>query len=472
MTWKINSGEEILNIMLKYVGIKAFALVAVIILAFSISGKGLAANVTGIPSSSATEINYLIGKGIINGYGDGTFRPLQNVTRAEAAIMLGKALELDGTQRKTSFIDVGAGSIASGYIQSATKLGIINGFSDYTYRPHDPITRGQMALLLQKGFKLTEKSNVYFTDIAQSGTQYDAINMIATAGLTAGYGDGTFRPTDNVTRQEFAMFVARGLNKDFRVSNIEQPIKEAIVNVDYGDILNVRSGPSTNNSIVGSFKAGTQVSIYRYEGNWAYVSSGSITGYVNSYYLATPSSGKKIAIDAGHGGTDKGAIGNGLLESEINLSIALKVESLLKQKGIQVVMTRNNDTFISLDGRVAKAVNANADSFVSIHTNSSTSPDPSGTETYYSTAATRAENSKQLATFIQNRLYPALGTKDRKVKTADFRVIYKTPLPAVLVELGFISNSSDSSKLASDYYRNKAAEAIALGIQDYYNWKK
>ena len=116
-----------------------------------------------------------------------------------------------------------------------------------------------------------------------------------------------------------------------------------------------------NYSKVGSFKDGTQVNIYRYEGDWAYVSSGSITGYVNSYYLATPSSGKKIAIDAGHGGSDTGAIGNGLLEKEINLSIALKVESLLKQKGIQVVMTRNNDTFISLDGRVAKAVNANAD---------------------------------------------------------------------------------------------------------------
>ena len=72
--------------------------------------------------------------------------------------------------------------------------------------------------------------------------------------------------------------------------------------------------------------------------------------------------------------------------------------------------------FLSLDERVAKAVNANADSFVSIHTNSSTSPNASGTETYYSTAATRAENSKQLATFIQNRLYPALGTKDRRLK--------------------------------------------------------
>lgn len=431
-----------------------------------------AVSLSDIPEQYAPEINYLLNQEVISGYPDRTFKPNNNVTREEAATMIGIAKGFDGTKRPTSFPDVGAGSYASGYIQSAVEKGIITGHSDNTFRPKDPITRGQMAIILQRAFNLDEKSNVNFSDVYASGTQYDAIDRITTAGLAAGFPDGTFQPDSPVTRAHYALFVARGLNPDFRVSYIGKPIKEAIVNVGSGDVLNVRSGPSTNNSIIGSYKDGTQVNIYRYEGDWAYVSSGSITGYVNSYYLGAPSSGKKIAIDAGHGGSDTGAIGNGLLEKEINLSIALKVESLLKQKGIQVVMTRNNDTFISLDGRVAKAVNANADSFVSIHTNSSTSPDPSGTETYYSTAATRSENSKQLATFIQNRLYPALGTKDRKVKTADFRVIYKTPLPATLVELGFISNSSDSSKLASGYYRNKAAEAIALGIEDYYNWKK
>ena len=79
-----------------------------------------------------------------------------------------------------------------------------------------------------------------------------------------------------------------------------------------------------NYSIVGRLKAGTQVNIYRYEGEWAYVSSGSITGYVNSYYLSAPSSGKKIAIDPGHGGSDPGAIGNGIYEKELNLSCCFK----------------------------------------------------------------------------------------------------------------------------------------------------
>ena len=81
--------------------------------------EGQAANLPDIPSTAAIEINYLLGKEIITGYEDGTFKPTRNVTRAEAAIMLGRALGLDGTQRATSFMDVSASSEASGYIQSA-----------------------------------------------------------------------------------------------------------------------------------------------------------------------------------------------------------------------------------------------------------------------------------------------------------------------------------------------------------------
>jgi len=236
------------------------------------------------------------------------------------------------------------------------------------------------------------------------------------------------------------------------------------VDVASWDVLNVRSGPGTAHSVAGSYKPGTAVTIYNYQGDWALVSNGSVTGYVNSYYLAdpnvskAPTPGKTITIDPGHGGHDPGAVGNGLQEKEINLSIALKVQKILEQKGINVVMTRTNDTYLSLSERVDVAVRKNSDTFVSIHTNSAAATSASGTETYFSSAAlnSRSADSKQLATFIQKRLYPALGTKDRKVKDAGFQVIKKNPLPAVLVELGFISNSSDASKLGSDYYRNKA----------------
>ena len=83
-----------------------------------------------------------------------------------------------------------------------------------------PISRVEMAYILVRGFQLEETSNVNFSDVPKSGNQYDAINKIATAGLTIGYPDGTYRPTNNVTRQDFAVFVARGLNPDYRVSYI------------------------------------------------------------------------------------------------------------------------------------------------------------------------------------------------------------------------------------------------------------
>jgi N-acetylmuramoyl-L-alanine amidase len=380
------------------------AIFAALLLVFSVAGKGQAASFSDMPANGASEISYLVDRGIITGYTDGTFRPYQHLTREEAAIIIGKALSLDGTQRATSFPDVGAESIASGYIQSAYEKGIINGMNDGTYSPNSSMTRGQMAFLLQRAFNLTEKSNITFIDVASSGAQFDAIDRIATAGITNGYSDGKFRPAENINRAEFAMFVARALNESFRVK------------------------------------------------------------------IAAPA--HTIAIDPGHGGSDPGAIGvGGLQEKELNLSVALKVENLLRQRGINVYLTRRDDTFIELNDRVTRAVNSGADTFVSIHANSFSGESANGTETYYSIAGTRADDSKQLATFIQNRLYPALGTKNRGVKTAKYVVINTNPLPAALVELGFVSNNSDASKLASDDYRNRAADAIALGIQDYYDWK-
>ena len=435
--------------------------------------KVSATTLNDIPAGSSSEISYLLDKGVIKGYPGNLFLPNQYVTRDEAATMIGRALGLDGTQRATIFPDVGKDSYASGYIQSAVEKNIIGGYSDGRFGPKDKITRGHMAFLLQRAFNLTEGSNITFIDVPKSSAEYTAIDQITTAGLSNGYADGSFKPALPVTREQFSLFVARGLNKDFRVSFLGQPIKEASVNVESWDVLNVRSGPSSDYAKVGSLKAGTKVSVYRYEGDWAYISSGSIIGYVNSYYLSTPTKGHVIAIDPGHGGSDPGAIGiGGMLEKELNLSVGLKVESLLKNMGIEVVMTRRTDTYPTLTERVNIAVNGKADAFLSIHGNKFNAESANGTETYYSTASVRSEDSKQLATFVQNRLYPALGTTNRGVKTANYTVIYSTPLPSALVELGFISNTSDASKLASDTYRNKAAEAIALGIQDYYNWKK
>lgn len=462
-------------------------LVIACLFAASFAGKEANASLKDIPSNYAKEINYLLNQKVVTGYPDNTFGPKLNVTREEAVTMVGRALKLNGQPKKTSFKDVQAHSWSSGYIQSAYEKKIVTMSTDGNFRPKDRMTRGEMAYLMQRAFNLTEKGVVTISDVRGSGPLFDAINAIVTAGLSNGYPDGTFKPNNIMTREEFSLFVARGLNDSFRVNNNLEPIGEAVVNATS---LNIRQGPGTNYSIIGGLPNKAKVVVYKYEGNWAYISAGSKLGYVHRDYLVAPStstpspapepalppaSGEKIvAIDAGHGGKDPGATENGLQEKEINLAVALKVESILKQHGIKVVMTRTDDTFLELRERINVATEQKADTFVSIHANSFSSNSANGTETYYSTASLnpRAEQSKQLATFIQERLYKAMGTSNRGVKQGGFFVIKNNPLPSALVELGFVSNAGDAAKLGSEEYRNKAAEAIALGIVDYYNWRK
>ena len=163
------------------------------------------------------EILYLAFEGIIKGYPDGSIRPDEEVTRAAAAIMIGRALDLNGEQRKTKFPDVGAEQVASGYIASAVAEGIIQGYSDGTYRPNETVTRGQMAIFLSRAFNLTVEAAAPFTDISASMASYPHIKRILAENITQGYPDNTFRPNVKVTRAQFSAFLARALNDDFKV---------------------------------------------------------------------------------------------------------------------------------------------------------------------------------------------------------------------------------------------------------------
>lgn len=476
----IKTGRVVQKMFQKVVKRISILVVACIFIA-SLHGKeASAASFTDIPAKYSEEINYLIDQKIINGYPDQTFRPNLSVTREEAVTMVGRALGYSGEPRQTSFLDVSPTSFASGYIEAAFENNLIAPNSEGNFRPKEMMTRGEMAQLLKGAFQLTENSLVTISDVNADGALYEAINAIITAGLSNGYPDGTFKPNNPMTRTEFSLFVARALNEDYRVLPQEEPDPETTATqaIVYASSLNVRSGPSTDHEIVGSLLNGTTVIVHTYEGDWAYVSTAETVGYVHRSYLIIPSlpgtGGKVVAIDAGHGGKDPGAIGHGLQEKEINLAISLKTQELLQQHGIEVVMTRIDDTFLELSERVNVAVQNNADTFVSIHTNANEKSSANGTETFFSTASLtpRAFHSQQLATFIQERLYQALETSNRGVNgEKGFHVIKKNPLPAVLVELAFISNSSDATKLGSEDYRNKAAEAIALGIVDYYDWK-
>lgn len=169
---------------------------------------------------------------------------------------------------------------------------------------------------------------------------------------------------------------------------------------------------------------------------------------------------KIVVIDPGHGGNDSGALGNGMQEKDIALSVAKKVESLVKAQGIQVVMTRTTDKTLSLAERVAIEKAAKANCFISIHCNSFTNKNSQGLETY-----SHVKSTDDFAKRIQDRiLETGAYTKNRGVKNEAFYVLRNTISRACLVELAFITNEQDANLL-----RNKQdtfALAIAKGICD------
>lgn len=174
--------------------------------------------------------------------------------------------------------------------------------------------------------------------------------------------------------------------------------------------------------------------------------------------------GKKlVVIDAGHGDHDPGAIGvTKKREKDFNLAMALKVEKLLaKEKNIEVVLTRSNDTFLELKDRAKIANDLKADVFISIHANSGPST-ASGTETYYYN-----ESDKALANALHKEIVKAMGLKDRGVRYGNFHVIRETKMPGALLEVGFLSNKTDESKLFDPATQDRVAEAIVRGIKNY-----
>ncbi|WP_368489495.1 N-acetylmuramoyl-L-alanine amidase [Clostridium sp. BJN0013] len=187
---------------------------------------------------------------------------------------------------------------------------------------------------------------------------------------------------------------------------------------------------------------------------------------------SNPTSSAKytVTIDAGHGGNDKGNIsGSGLNEKDVNLSVALKAGNILEQNGINVVYTRKDDNISwdsssDLKSRFDIANNAKSDMFVTIHCNSyAENSAVNGIETYY---AGYSDEAKNIAQKIQNEMVSYTGRVDRGVKEGQLQheILRGTLSPAVMVELGFMTNSEESSLLGSDDYQNKSAAAIANGV--------
>lgn len=186
-------------------------------------------------------------------------------------------------------------------------------------------------------------------------------------------------------------------------------------------------------------------------------------------------SGKIITLDAGHGGSDPGAIGSdGTKEKNITLAITKAVKELLEKKGAKVYMTRTTDVDVygpnasdadELQARVNVGEKYNSDLFVSLHINSSVNKNVGGFSTYY---YPKTSNDLRIAKSIQDQLTANFGVDDLGVRQANFYVIKRISMPATLVEMCFISNEKELVLMKGKWFQNKTARLIAAGIEKYF----
>ncbi len=216
---------------------------------------------------------------------------------------------------------------------------------------------------------------------------------------------------------------------------------------------------------------------------------------------------RTVVIDAGHGGKDPGAEGHsGVKEKEVVLDIAKDLKMLLEEAGLKVIMTRSSDKFISLPERTEIASKSDADLFVSIHANSNPAKKTEGMEVYYVKTNNKKDldeeqrdrNEKIFARKLNLKFSPVLtdiigdmmyafktaessklartivdqgsrhvGTPNRGARSCRFFVVRNTLMPAVLVEVGFLTNRQEERKLNTSAYRRKIAEAVARSVIDY-----
>ena len=448
----------------------------IVILTLSASPTLAATNYKDVKNtiSAYEEIMYLNKGDMLSSDSSTLFSPDASMTRAHAAVMIGKALQLSGSDKNQKFSDVPSSNFAIGYINEMASRGIIKGYNNGTFLPNQTLKRGEMALLIARAFGY------------QSTTTNDAANELINKGISAGVGKGNFGTTQLMKRGDFAVFLTRAINADFRTNTLADTPTKMYVNVK-GETLNFRSGPGVGYETTYKFSEGYPVNVYYQVGSWVYAKSGNKSGFFSKAYLTTdaPSAGstpmepipvntKKsfndlvVVVDPGHGKQDPGAVGFGLKEKDVVLDISLRMKKYFAQTPVKALLTRESDTFPTLAQRAEFAYKNNADSFVSVHANA-LNGSALGQETfYYASTNKNVDQSKALATYIHKRMQEAWGLRDRGVKPGNYKVLRENSVPAALAEIGFIDNKTDNAYIASATRREQMARAIFLGTLDYY----
>lgn len=194
-----------------------FGLLSFCVLFFIHIENGQAATFKDVPNShpSVLEIEYLADTGIIKGYQDQTFKPYNNVTNSQVALMISRALQLELENRPNpSFSDLSkVDEETYKAIAAVVDEGIFPRGNQF--RPYEPITRGEMAHVLVNAFHLKGSTSKEFTDVKPNHKHYEAIQNLAANNITTGYEDGTFKPSEPLSRAHFSTFMSRVLERDF-----------------------------------------------------------------------------------------------------------------------------------------------------------------------------------------------------------------------------------------------------------------
>ncbi|MCI5604102.1 MAG: N-acetylmuramoyl-L-alanine amidase family protein [Clostridia bacterium] len=300
-------------------------------------------------------------------------------------------------------------------------------------------------------------ANALVTDVSCKKEANNRLNITMTASKTVGDIDKFLMENPNRIVVDIYNAVYYGLD-DF--ININMQGIDAIRLGDNGERARIVIEYSDLSNFTVEKKSDNVVSIIIETNQESYPST------------VTPDASKLIVLDAGHGGTDSGAVGylngNQVLEKNLTLEITYKVKERLEERGYSVLMTRTGDTLPSLTERPEMANAANAAVFVSIHINSVDNvPTANGTEVFYSeenNGYAYGVNSKTLADNILTRMLYYMNSTNRGVKMANHAVTRRSNMPASLVEIGFITNDTELYNMTSDEYQYKAAQGIAEGI--------
>lgn len=241
------------------------------------------------------------------------------------------------------------------------------------------------------------------------------------------------------------------------------------------DGTNIRKKPAIKSKVMAQVSAGDTFYPLEKKGDWykieyasgktGYVASWIVSAYEGDLQFKGKPGAKTIVIDPGHGGRDQGATGvNGSLEKTLNLEVGNRLARKLDKAGFNVVLTRSTDKYISLESRAEQAHHEQADAFISLHFDSIDDQQVVGHTSYYYN-----EQDKALAQTIHNEITNMVELHDRGARFGDFYVLRENLQPAILLELGYISNAHEEKIMNSQSFHEQVTDAIVEGLNKYFN---